>query len=129
MGAWGVGFNECDGALDFLGDIGDSRNWALIEQQLKQFIDEDGYEGGEEAYAALELIAAALGQASPRLEPELATWAGQHSEAALSLKDLSIQSVELLAEKSELRELWEEAEDDFDEWLAGVIDLKNRLNS
>ena len=129
MGAWGVAFTECDGALDFLGEVSDSKNWSLVENQLIQFVGGEGYEDGEEAQAALELVAAAIGNPSPRLEPELVAWAGQHSGAATSLKDLSLKSVELLAEKSELRELWEEAEDDFDEWFAGIMDLKSRLNS
>jgi Domain of unknown function (DUF4259) len=129
MGAWGVAFNECDGALDFLGDVGDSKDWSQVEDQLNQFVEGGGYEDGEEAQAALELVAAAMGYASPRLEPDMCAWAIQNSEAAKGLKELSIRAVLLLEEKSELRELWEEAEDDFDEWLSGVIDLKNRLNS
>jgi hypothetical protein len=128
MGAWGIHFDECDGALDFLGDVGDHRNWGAVGAQIAEFVSAGGYEDAEEAIAALELVAAALGHPSPRLSPELAAWAETHAEEAPQLKPQSREAVDLISNQSELSELWAEA-DEGDEWLATIANLKTRLEA
>jgi hypothetical protein len=126
MGAWGIHFDECDGALDFLGDVADSRDWADVEARIAGFVADGGYEDAEEAIAALELVAAALGRPSPRLSAELADWARGHASQAASLKQKSIEAADIVASRSELSELWAEAEEGAD-WQATIADLKSRL--
>jgi hypothetical protein len=126
MGAWGVQFTENDGALDFLGEVADSRDWAAVSQQLQTFVDDDEYEEAEAAFAACELVAAALGKASPHLEDELASWAVAHESEATNLRQLATKVANLIATESELNELWAEA-DEYAEWQASVENLKSRL--
>jgi len=128
MGAWGIHFDECDGALDFLGEVGDDRNWAAVGARIAEFISSGGYEDAEEAIAALELVAAALGHPSPRLSPELTTWAETHAQDAPQLKAQSLEAIDLISNQSELSELWAEA-DEGDAWLATIADLKTRLEA
>jgi hypothetical protein len=126
MGAWGIQFNECDGALDFLGDLQDNPNWSTIEKQLREFLASEYLEDGEQALAAAEVIAAGLGRPSPLLDDDLAAWAIANSAGAEMLKDLAAQAVDAVATKSELAELWGET-DEAGEWQSLVQELKARL--
>lgn len=126
MGAWGVHFDECDGALDFLGDVGDSRDWADVEHRLRDYIDNGGYDDAEEALAAAELVAAGIGHPSLRLRPKLAAWAGEHRADAERLRAGAVEATQLVLDASELSELWAEA-DEGDEWRATVGELLTRL--
>ena len=128
MGAWGTNFDESDGCLDFLGNVEDNRNWAEVENCILTYVEAGGYEEAEEAWAALELVAAALGRPSPRLSPDLAQWAAEHGAEARALKDQAIEAAGLIGDGSELSELWEEAEE-ADEWRASIVDLKTRLGA
>jgi hypothetical protein len=126
MGAWGIHFDECDGALDFLGDVGDSRDWTEVTRRIDSYVGDGGYEDAEEAIAALELVAAALGRPSPRLSPDLESWASSHAPAAASVRVTAIEAAHLIATQSELCELWAEAEESSD-WQATIADLQARL--
>ena len=126
MGAWGIHFDECDGSLDFLGDVEDSRDWADVVHRVGDYVDNGGYDDAEEALAALELVAAALGRASPRLKPELAEWASEYREQAQALRSRALEAVALVSQSSELSELWAEA-DEGDDWQATIADLQTRL--
>lgn len=126
MGAWGIEFNECDGALDFLGNLEDCLDWDQVVAQIHAFAAE-GYEDGEEAFAALEVVAAALGNGSSRLPENVTTWVVDYSSKAIVLRPTALIAVDKLAE-SELAELWGEA-DEGPEWLARVQDLKTRLQA
>ena len=126
MGAWGAQFTENDGALDFLGELGDSRDWNSVENQLRQFVEAGGYEDGEEAFAAAEMVAAALGKPSELLDTELAQWALEFGSLAADLRPVALETTTLLASESELNELWSEA-DEYADWLGSVENLKSRL--
>src|SRR4051812_37614528 len=106
MGAWGIHFDECDGALDFLGDVGDSHDWAEVTRRIDSYLEDGGYEEADEAIAALELVAAALGHPSSRLSPELASWASSNAPAAALMRAKAIEAANLVATQSELSELW-----------------------
>lgn len=128
MGAWGVHFDENDGALDFLGDIEETKDWSAIASRLTDYVADGGYDDADEAIAAAELVAAALGKASARLQPELLEWASANSEAASASLGTARKAVLLAANESELAELWAEA-DEYAEWQASVKDLNDRLAS
>lgn len=126
MGAWGIYFDECDGALDFLGDVEDSGDWGDVERRIAAYVADGGYEEADEALAAAELVAAALGRASPRLTPELTDWARRFETQAQTLRDAALAAVNLISSTSELSELWGET-DEAAAWQATVADLKARL--
>lgn len=128
MGAWGVHFDQCDGSLDFLGEVGDSRDWSEVDNRIRDYVADGGYDDAEEALAAAELVAAALGKASPRLLPELASWAAEHQPSAERLRTDAIAATRLALDASELSELWSEAGEAQD-WRATVEDLLSRLQA
>jgi hypothetical protein len=128
MGAWGVHFDECDGSLDFLREVGESRDWSEVDMRIRDYVADGGYDDGDEALAAAELVAAALGFPSPRLEPGLASWAGAHGPKAMALRSDAITAVTLVRDSSELSELWAEA-DDAAAWRSSVEALLARLQS
>ena len=126
MGAWGIHFTENDGALDFLGDVADSRDWSLVAACLTDYVDNGGYDDADMAIAAGELVAAAIGKASPLLDPELAAWALQHAGEAAAIQPLARTATELALSKSELNELWSEAEE-YSDWQATLGELISRF--
>ena len=126
MGAWGFQFNENDGALDFLGDVTDSRDWGSVAACLTDYVDNGGYDDADQAIAASELVAAAIGKASPLLENELSAWAIQHSTEAADLRPVAANAAKLALSSSELNELWSEAEE-YSDWQATLGDLISRL--
>lgn len=128
MGAWGINFDECDGSLNFLGDVQENRDWSDVDHRVRDYVDNGGYDDAEEAIAALELVAAAFDRASPRLRPELKEWAKQHRAEAEPLRPKTLDALELVAGASELNELWAEA-DEYDDWKATLADLKTRLQA
>jgi hypothetical protein len=128
MGAWGIHFDECDGSLDFLGDVDESRAWIEVDNRVRDYVANGGYDDAEEALAAIELTAAALGRPSPRLEPELAAWAKGFLANAQLLRPAAIEAAKLVLDASELNELWAEAEEG-DDWRATVQELLNRLQA
>ncbi len=126
MGAWGFQFHENDAAQDFLGDVAESRDWSSVNAFLTDYVDNGGYDDADQAIAASELVAAAIGKPSPLLESELATWAAQHSVAAATLRPVAANAAKLALSNSELNELWSEAED-YSDWQATLGDLISRL--
>lgn len=126
MGAWGFEFNENDGAKDFLGDLTESRDWSSVAAFLTDYVDNGGYDDADQAIAASELVAAAIGKPSPLLEGELATWATQHSVDAAALRPIAANAVKLALSNSELNELWSEAEE-YSDWQTTLGDLISRL--
>ncbi|KQM96615.1 MULTISPECIES: DUF4259 domain-containing protein [unclassified Sphingomonas] len=128
MGAWGVQFDECDSTLDFLGVVADSRDWNDVRYRLRDYVDNGGYDEAEEAIAALELVAAALGRPAPRLKPELAAWAAGHGDTAAADRTLASSALDLVENASELNELWAET-DEYAAWQATLADLRMRLRA
>jgi Domain of unknown function (DUF4259) len=127
MGAWGIHFDECDGSLDFLGDVEESRDWNDVRHRVRDYVANGGYDDAEEAIAALELIAAARNKASPRLSTELQEWSGEQTIGADDQAS-ALAAVDLVIEKSELSELWAEAEEG-DDWKATIAELRTRLEA
>ena len=128
MGAWGIHFDECDGSLDFLGDVEDRRDWSEISHRIDDYVANGGYDDAEETIAALELVAAALGQPSERLKPELIEWAKEYGSEAVTLRANALTAIDLVRESSELSELWAEAEES-DDWRTTLADLRTRLTA
>ena len=128
MGAWGIHFDECDGSLDFLGDVEQSRDWSDVDTRVRDYVANGGYDDAEEALAAAELVAAALGRPSSRLRPELATWASEQALAAERIRQDAIKATKLALDASELSELWAEA-DENEDWRTSVEDLLGRLQA
>ena len=133
MGAWDYGTLDNDEAQDFIHDLLGTRGdrWRMIEAAIDLIADStDGADGADEAaaLAASEVVAAsASGSAAEELDEELAAWAMRASpKHPHMLAKRAIAAVDVIAAKSELRELWE-LSGDLKPWLGALEDLKRRL--
>ncbi len=132
MGAWGHGSFDNDTALDWASALLDSEGLEVIEDALVavseladgEYLDADF---GSEALASAEVLAALLDRPG-ELPDEVKTWISKHRDLdAHSLVGVALEVLaRLIAEGSELRELWRESEH-FDDWLENVSDLSARL--
>ncbi|WP_394695158.1 DUF4259 domain-containing protein [Pseudoxanthomonas japonensis] len=134
MGTWGTGSFENDDAADFMIDVLDSGDLSLIREVLDNVLTSTEYVEAPDAALAIvaaEIAAAALGRATLAAQQEdgLADWLARIRPTIDD--DLRQQAVNalrrILAENSELRELWEDTED-FQNWKATVTDLEQQLH-
>lgn len=131
MGAWGLGSFENDTALDWAGDLMETRGLSVLKKALDiapgQSLDADE---GSEAIAAAEIVAALIGRgrANDDLPEEVAAWLPTlQSLDAQSLRGMAVQALDaVLSQDSELRELWAETED-FEAWKGDVEALRALL--
>jgi hypothetical protein len=124
---------ENDAALDWLADLEESNGLDLVVESLET-PREDGYldaDVGVTAIAAAEVVAALVDRPSASLPDGALEWVAQYasdSHSALVPKAIAVIG-EVLGTNSELRELWEENEEDFPTWESTLLDLKARLAS
>jgi hypothetical protein len=126
MGAWGLLFDENDDAADWLADFADAPDWSIVDAAL--VLDEEYIEAPEasNALAAAEIIAAAKGNASPRLDAEIRDWARSQAGEAATRAAKAIEALSRIRDASELSELWEET-DEFADWKTSVDETISRL--
>lgn len=133
MGAWGTGSFEKDDACDFLTDVTDAGDLALIAEALDNVLTSTEYvEVGDacQAIVAVETIAAALGRASVAAQEEegLTSWLSRirpRVDGALVIGGKQALD-RILAAHCGLRECWEDS-DDFLQWQASVNELGRQL--
>jgi len=129
MGTWGSGSFENDDAADFAYAFerdGLSALDAALKGAAADYLEAPE---AQRAIAAAELVAAAMGRPAA-LPAEIDVEANPFIKRMVSglgdLRMMAIAAVDrVLADKSELKELWEE--DDASAWLAAVNDLRHRL--
>jgi len=134
MGAWDYGTLDNDAALDFVGDLLDSRGdrWRMVEAALDLIAGAapEGTDLEEEsaALAACEIVAAAAtGVASEDLDDELAAWAVRTAPRHLHmLSQRATAVVNRIRGRSELKCQWEPSTD-YQLWLGALDDLRRRL--
>jgi hypothetical protein len=131
MGAWGHRFDENDSAADWIAAFEDAPSWSHIQSALQTILEaDDVYDlDTDETSAALvagEIVAAALGRANERLQPNIQQWVAANALEIESLQTDAAKAAALIKSDSELRELWDDSEDAA-EWIATVDDLISRL--
>ncbi|MDQ8036934.1 MAG: DUF4259 domain-containing protein [Pedobacter sp.] len=135
MGAWGYGSFENDDAADFLDDVTDSGDTSLLREALDNVLTSTEYVEAPDACQAIiaaEIIAAMSGR--PTLAAERQEELGEWLQRIRPAMDPELVSqarealLRILAENSELRELWEEVED-YSEWQASLSELLLQLQS
>ncbi|HWZ44327.1 MAG TPA: DUF4259 domain-containing protein [Candidatus Saccharimonadales bacterium] len=132
MGAWGPGCFENDDASDWADDLEGSSGIGMIKEALKA-VEKNKFPESPDcciALAAAEVVAAAKGKPSPDFPEGLKGWlAAQKDRSALTALDkVTINVINKVQLKSELKELWEDSSD----WLAWskvLNDLQNRVKS
>jgi uncharacterized protein DUF4259 len=128
MGAWEAGPFENDAAMDWVADL-ERIGAQAVRTALS--VAADGYleaPEGEEAVAAAEVVASALGEPGPTLPDDVKHWIAANP-GQLSAEDVTLARgamKRVVSEDSELKELWvDDAEDE--EWPKAMEDLQRRL--
>jgi hypothetical protein len=129
MGAWGTGSFENDDALDFLAGLEEEEDLEVVEDAIDAVIDVDyvDSDAASAAVAAVEVVAAMLGKAAPRLPKEIAAWARSQGAPEAELVDAAKKALDVVLNKSELRNLWDDSED-ADRWAEVIKGLAARLS-
>lgn len=133
MGAWGPGNFENDAALDWLADLVESDDSALVSEALRQITEASSdlrlrTNDCCDALAAAETVAACQGRRAADLPEELVHWVDSHSRD-FDTRQLALaeQAVRRIEERSELQELFDEGEPNLD-WHRVVRELIARLS-
>lgn len=129
MGAWGTGSFENDDALDFLAGLEEEQDLEVVEDAIDAVIDVDyvDSDAASAAVAAVEVVAAMLGKAAPRLPKEIAAWARSQGAPEAELVEAAKKALDVVLNKSELRNLWDDSED-ADRWAEVIKGLAARLS-
>jgi len=135
MGTWAVDSFGNDDACDWIYELEKAKDLSPVEDALNAVLNsgDEGVESSEatEAIAAIEVIARLQGNwgkrsaYSERLDQWVEANKIQPSNVLAQKAHLAIECI--LADNSELKELWQDS-DEYDDWLASVTELKNRVS-
>lgn len=132
MGAWGTGHFENDEASDFLYEVEESKNFDLLEAKINEVLEskaEDAHSACEAVAASAILAAVQTGNAAG-LPDDAAAWVKTLSQAPpIALLEQAARVLEMIlsSDESELRQLWEENEEDFPDWRTSIEVLLGAL--
>ncbi len=134
MGTWGTGAFDNDTAADWSYALEQVDDLSLIDATIASVLDcDDDYPDADlaaEAIAACEVVARLRGRHGVRDDSTetVDNWVKTHAQSpSKALLESARQAIgRVLAENSELRELWAESEGA--DWLAAVEDLRLRLS-
>lgn len=133
MGTWDTGPFENDNAMDWVGNLTESKDMSAIESALDavnecedEFIEAPDC---ETALAAAEVVAALLGKACDTIPQEVAGWVKGKSKPNDALVRKARNAVaEIGTDRSELLDLYKEAEPEhLQKWLRSIEEVKQRL--
>jgi len=132
MGTWGIKTFENDGASDWLWEFEESGDTSILLDALNP--EDTNYleaTDGEIILAAAEIIQAIKNTPRAGIPENALNWINTHKTSDISpLVTKAIAMIDrVLAENSELRELWEENEDEYPKWQAYITELRSKLNS
>ncbi|MCB9886839.1 MAG: DUF4259 domain-containing protein [Planctomycetes bacterium] len=129
MGAWGHGSFDNDDAGDWVWELEESSDFRVVKTALDAVVSESDHleaPACSEAVAAAEIVAAALGRPVAELPDEARAWVEEHRDVPPDIAILARRAVTAIADKSELRDLWEESEY-FAQWQSSMADLAARI--
>ena len=131
MGAWDIGSFANDDALDWLLDLQEEDDLALLEDAFATMIEQKGQlpdaTDSAVAIAAGEVLAALLGSPLEDLPEEVEEWLPGKPNPENGLVLQAQEALKIVVGESELRELWEETEE-FPAWREDVEALITRLS-
>lgn len=133
MGPWGIGSFDNADAADFLAEVTDGGDLSPVREVFDNVLTSTQYveaPDARQAIAAAEIVAAALGRATPagQAQDRLGRWLTRvrpDVEPELVAQAAAVLS-RILAPNSALLEWWYES-DEFAEWRANVDELRGQL--
>jgi hypothetical protein len=134
VGAWGHGAFENDDAADWVYELVSAADLEFVREALRSVAGSANYVEVPEGcigLAAAEVIASACESPSTSTPPAVSQWLAGHSDSLHEGdRSLAIAAVDrVLAQDSELAELWQDADGSTPTWLNGVRDLRARLGA
>jgi hypothetical protein len=136
MGTWAPDAFGNDYAQDWASDLHETSNMDAVEDTLDTALEAPDGEleapFAAEALVAVEVLARLQGKGGARTRDSTTVdeWVDARKPKAKPRADLAAKAVRViervLAEQSELRQLWEESEH-YEEWRASVEDLRARV--
>lgn len=145
MGAWETGNFGNDDALDFVADVEEKGKGEILKAIQKIALSQDKELDATDctiALAAIEYIAAAKGYAAEDMSEEAEEWLEKNKllpfktggflgigAKTIDIVSLSNKAIDKIRTYSELKELWEESGDDYEEWLQVLDNLKERIST
>ena len=133
MGAWGYSVFENDDAGDWVWDLEESTDMSAIVEALDLVTDEAGeYLEAPDcsmAVAAAEVVAALHGKPAANLPEEVSKWVAGKPAPNAAISAQAVRAIEAVLDRSELKELWEENEEEYPNWVASLNDIKARIAS
>ncbi|MGA3092673.1 MAG: DUF4259 domain-containing protein [Terriglobales bacterium] len=129
MAGWGTGSFENEDAQKFLGLL-HAKNPEDLRSILARAADEEDYLDAPASgvvIAAAEVVATALGRPPHSVPLEIAEWVRRVEGApSVEMADLARRAVDRVRTRSELKDLWLEAEG-LNEWSTALRELGERL--
>ena len=132
MGTWGTGPFDDDNASDWVWELQEADDWGVVEEALRGAagVDANTYleaPDGQIAWAAAAVVAALDNPSLVSVPDEVTAWLVQYRETRPpDLRPLALVAIQrVLANKSELADLWREADDQ--EWRNHIDDLAGLL--
>ncbi len=132
MGTRGYRSFENDDALDWVGELVEAEDTGPISEALDAVLEADYVEAPEASIglAAAEVVAAMMGNPAEDLPDEVQSWIVGKEPPEPALVEKAQTAVERILEDSELKELWEDPEDEESaKWREEVEGLLRRLGS
>ncbi len=130
MGAWAEGSFDNDDAGDWVWELKEAEDTAILEEVFSVITDTDDYLEAPDcsiAIAAAEVVAAMRKRPAAKLPPEVQAYVARiGNEPSPDLVAAALAALKRLRIKSELQELWDEG-DKGDKWHKTVEELESRL--
>jgi len=131
VGAWGKEPFENDDALDFMEELQSHPTWEEVRGEFNNALAAGSYleaPDGSQVVAGAALVASNLGAGN--FLPE--EYADIPSKMGAMPKDLVLLArkaiAKVLGEGSELKELWQENESEYADWLKTLTDIQTVLD-
>ncbi len=132
-GAWDTGPFDNDDALDWVWELAESDDLAVVKSALREAAESSDYlqaPTANMAIAAAEVVAALKGNPGEGLPAEVVDWVREHQQAVspdvLKTARDAITRVKD-GESSELAQLWSESGEFADAWQSDLDELQVRL--
>lgn len=133
MGAWGVKVFDDDTALDFIYELKETKS--IVKKMTKHFkkvIKAKYLEHDDAQYVLVSAViidTAINGNTYFESNDEFLPWVlSLNKKDFEKLKNMAVQAItRVLSDKSELKELWEENDEQYNLWKNDKLDIQKRL--
>jgi hypothetical protein len=133
MGAWDNGVFDNDDAADWMNELAAAHGLEILSNAIYAVVNAADYieaPEGSRFLCTCEVIVAFNGNPSTNLPDDVRQWVKNHEALDTSmLIPVALQAIDrILGDNSELKQLWEENEQDYPAWQETVLSIKRSLH-